>query len=117
MGCHQNMADPEFWNDQVIATYGQIISNDEHIQLMNQLLRDAVMGKAAMEKAKELEQKIEAMEQAPAEMPAAPAEAPAEMPAQPPQGVPVAYAIGALVLGILLGIGAMALRQKAGEEE
>ncbi len=117
MGCHQNMADPEFWTDQVVATYGEVFTNEEHLNLINQLIHDAVQGKAAQEKVKELEQKIEEMEKAPAEMPAAPAETPAEMPAQPPQGIPVGYAVGALVLGILLGIGAMALRQKAGEEE
>ena len=111
MGCHQNMVDPAFWTDQVVAAYGRAISNEEHIQLMNQLLQDAVQGKTAQEKVKELEQKLQELEKAPLEVPA---EAPAEM---PPQGIPVGYAIGALVLGILLGIGAMAMRQMAKEDE
>ena len=42
MGCHQNMADPAFWTDQVIAKYGQVMSDDEHINMMNQLINDAV---------------------------------------------------------------------------
>ena len=44
MGCHQNMADSSFWTDQVIAKYGEIISNDDHINVMNQIVRDAVGG-------------------------------------------------------------------------
>ncbi len=44
MGCHTNMADSEFWTDAVVAKYGEIVSNDDHIDLMNQLLQDAVNG-------------------------------------------------------------------------
>ncbi len=42
MGCHQNMADPSFWTDQVVAKYGRVMSDDEHINMMNQLIHDAV---------------------------------------------------------------------------
>ena len=115
MGCHQNMVDPAFWTDEVIATYGQIVSNEDHIQLMNQLIHDAVQGKKAMEEVENLKQQMSEMQaaaeqQAPAEAPAA--EAPAEMPAEAPAGIPVGYAVAALIIGLLLGIGAMALRQK-----
>ena len=43
MGCHQNMADTSFWNDQVVAKYGRIISDDEHIEHMNEILQEAVL--------------------------------------------------------------------------
>ncbi|MEA3336485.1 MAG: cytochrome c3 family protein [Chloroflexota bacterium] len=43
MGCHQNMADPAFWNDQVIASFGEVISNDEHINVMNEVINASVM--------------------------------------------------------------------------
>ena len=42
MGCHQNMADEAFWTDQVIATFGQAISNDDHIEAMNAVIRASV---------------------------------------------------------------------------
>ncbi len=42
MGCHQNMADETFWTEEVIARYGQVMSDDEHINTMNQLIQDAV---------------------------------------------------------------------------
>ena len=42
MGCHQNMADETFWTDQVIAKYGRIITDDEHIEHMNHLIQEAV---------------------------------------------------------------------------
>ncbi len=44
MGCHTNMADSEFWTEAVVAKYGEIVSNDDHIALMNQMLQDAVGG-------------------------------------------------------------------------
>ncbi len=44
MGCHTNMDDSDFWTEQVVAKYGEIVSNDDHINLMNQLLQDAVGG-------------------------------------------------------------------------
>ena len=111
MGCHQNMTDPAFWTDQVVATYGKVVTNEEHIQLMNQLIHDAVQGKAAQEQVKKLQKQVEQLKKQQEAQPAKPAATPAEVPVQPPQGVPVGYAIGALVLGILLGIGAMALRK------
>jgi hypothetical protein len=48
MGCHQNMDDPAFWNDQVMAFYGEIIANEDHIEHMDHLLQDAVSGKVAL---------------------------------------------------------------------
>ncbi|MCE7984130.1 MAG: cytochrome C [Caldilinea sp. CFX5] len=47
MGCHQNMADSAFWTDQVIAKFGQAISNDEHIQVMNAVIQAAVAAPSA----------------------------------------------------------------------
>ncbi len=44
MGCHVEMANADFWTEQVIAKYGQIASNDDHINVMNQLIKDAVSG-------------------------------------------------------------------------
>jgi hypothetical protein len=45
MGCHTNMADTAFWTDQVIAQYGKVVSNVEHIATVNQLVHDAVAEK------------------------------------------------------------------------
>ena len=42
MGCHQNMASPEFWKDGVVVKYGQVASTDEHIDAMNQVILDAI---------------------------------------------------------------------------
>jgi chromosome segregation ATPase len=42
MGCHQNMADTAFWTDSVIAKYGKITTNEEHIKMLNQMVHDAV---------------------------------------------------------------------------
>ncbi len=42
MGCHQNMADTTFWTDQVVAKYGRIISDEAHIEHMNEILQEAV---------------------------------------------------------------------------
>jgi len=42
MGCHQNMADAAFWTDSVIAKYGKIGSNADHIAMLNQMVHDAV---------------------------------------------------------------------------
>ena len=36
------MADAGFWNGEVIATYGRMLSDDEHIEHMNHLLQEAV---------------------------------------------------------------------------
>ena len=48
MGCHQNMADATFWNDKVIAKFGQALSDEEHIEAMNQVIQAAVGGEVAM---------------------------------------------------------------------
>jgi len=47
MGCHQNMADPSFWNEKVVAIYGRVLRDDDHIKTMNQLIHDAVEAKTA----------------------------------------------------------------------
>jgi hypothetical protein len=49
MGCHQNMADPAFWTDGVIARYGRVASTDEHINAMNQVILDAVAAEGTVE--------------------------------------------------------------------
>jgi len=51
LGCHQNMADPSFWTDQVVAQYGVIMTNDDHIEHMNELLHEATEGRVAMAEA------------------------------------------------------------------
>ncbi len=94
MGCHQNMADDSFWTDQVVAAYGKIVTNDDHIEMMNQLVHDAVENKTAAPAADE---------------PAA--QAPAEEPAAGPNTL--AYALVALLVGIALGAGSLfAMRRK-----
>ncbi len=133
MGCHQNMADTAFWTDQVIATYGRIISNDEHIQMMNQLVRDAVEGKAAIAQVEEAQSKIQAMqsqiEEAKAQAEAAKkqvqnleselakAKEEAAKPAPTPEAAPAAgpsplYLIIALVVGLLIGGGVVLATRK-----
>ena len=48
MGCHQNMADPAFWNDKVVAKFGKVAANEEHINAMNQVIQASVQpGEAA----------------------------------------------------------------------
>jgi hypothetical protein len=42
MGCHQNMADEAFWNDQVIAKFGEVMSDEEHIDVMNEVIQASV---------------------------------------------------------------------------
>ncbi len=41
MGCHRNMADTEFWTETVVAKYGEILANDQHIDHMDEMLREA----------------------------------------------------------------------------
>ncbi|OQY26562.1 MAG: hypothetical protein B6243_14025 [Anaerolineaceae bacterium 4572_5.2] len=41
MGCHQNMADEAFWTDQVIANFGEAMSNEDHINTMNEVINTA----------------------------------------------------------------------------
>ena len=54
MGCHQNMADEEFWTEEVVVKYGLMITDDEHIEHMNHLIQEAVRGDlVAVEAAKE----------------------------------------------------------------
>ena len=42
MGCHQNMADATFWNDKVIAKFGKVMNDEQHINVMNQVIQSAV---------------------------------------------------------------------------
>jgi len=53
MGCHQNMADPTFWTDQVIAKFGRVVNDQEHIDVMNQVIQAAVAGNPQSEAAPE----------------------------------------------------------------
>ncbi len=47
MGCHRNMASPDFWQQEVVAKYGVVVTDDEHIETMDQVLKDAVSAAAA----------------------------------------------------------------------
>jgi chromosome segregation ATPase len=49
MGCHQNMASPEFWTDGVVKKYGRVASTNEHIDVMNQVIVDAVTAEGTVE--------------------------------------------------------------------
>jgi hypothetical protein len=60
MGCHQNMSDPDFWDDNVIAKYGRVATTDEHIEAMDQVIQDAVGAPEAPEPAAEPEAEEEA---------------------------------------------------------
>ncbi len=41
MGCHRNMADDAYWTGQVVAKYGRMLTDDEHVEHMDHLLREA----------------------------------------------------------------------------
>lgn len=41
MGCHRNMATPTFWDQKVVAKYGVVVTDDEHINMMERVLTDA----------------------------------------------------------------------------
>ena len=126
MGCHQNMADPDFWTDQVIATYGRVKTDEEHIKVMNQLVHDAVAGKKAIAEAETAKAKVSQLESklAEAEMKAKKAaeeaakqkkaaeekgktEAPAPTPTPAPEsgGLPWVYILISLVAGLVVGVG------------
>jgi len=62
MGCHQNMADPQFWTDQVVATYGRALTDQDHIRIMNQVVHDAVAGKKAISEAEVAKAKVNDLE-------------------------------------------------------
>jgi len=133
MGCHQNMADTAFWTDQVIATYGRIVSDDEHIQMMNRLVHDAVEGKAAIAQVEEAQSKVQTMqsqlEEAKAQAEAAkkqvqdleselakakeeaakPAPTPAPAPAAGPSPL---YLVIALIVGLIIGGGVVLATRK-----
>lgn len=52
MGCHQNMADESFWNDKVIAKFGTVMADSEHIDVMNKVIQAAVESPAEASSAK-----------------------------------------------------------------
>ncbi len=110
MGCHQNMADTAFWTDKVVATYGRVVSNEDHINMMNQLITDAVNGQAALVEADaaqaELSQTQAEMERLQQELEQAQEQAAA------PSGLPMGYLVGALAVGLIVGLGVMALRRR-----
>ncbi len=74
MGCHQNMADTQFWTESVIAKYGKIVSDEEHIAMLNQLLHDAV-AKGDEDAARKYEDALKQLEEMKAELEAAQAKA------------------------------------------
>ncbi len=47
MGCHQNMADAGFWTDKVVANFGRAMNDDQHIDIMNQVIQKSVAEAAA----------------------------------------------------------------------
>jgi len=100
MGCHQNMADTAFWTDQVIATYGRVKSDEEHIRMMNQLVHDAVAGKKAISEAEIAKAKVSELESKVAEKEM-------EQAAPPPPSAPMpwVYIAIALVAGLVVGVG------------
>ncbi len=49
MGCHQNMADATFWNDKVIAKFGKVMNDEQHINVMNEVIQSAVAEPVAQE--------------------------------------------------------------------
>ncbi len=125
MGCHQNMTDTEFWTDQVVATYGQIVTNDDHVAVMNQLVYDAVEGQAAVDDAAIAQAEAEALQGQLDETNAALAEAEAaadtageaalddEAPvAAEDGGSNMLYPILALVVGALVGAGGFTMLRK-----
>ncbi len=134
MGCHQNMADEAFWTNEVIAKYGKITTNEEHIAMLNQLVHDAVAKgdeeaaqkyedaikkleeteaklKEAEAKAKEAEATAEAAQmeaknlQAELEKAQAQAQAPAEAPAPAQGGNNVVAMLIAALVGLVVGGG------------
>jgi len=119
MGCHQNMTDTAFWTDKVIATYGQIVTNDDHINLMNQLVHDAVEGQAAIAEVTAAQAEISTLkaqlaEQGSAAQPQQPAvtEEPVNPVTTPSQNPPWLLAAISLIVGIGLGAGAILVARK-----
>jgi len=93
----------------VVAMYGRVVSNDEHIRVMNQVIRDAVAGKAAIAEAEQAKAQVQSLE---AELIQVKLEAEkAAAPAQPRNLI--VYVILALVGGLIIGGGVMfILRQR-----
>ncbi len=107
MGCHQNMADPTFWTDQVIATYGRVASNEEHIRVMNQVIRDAVAGKQAIAEAELAKARITQLENEVARL-----QQETVSPTPPTPPFPWAYLIAVGVVGLILGGGVVLLLRR-----
>jgi hypothetical protein len=104
MGCHQNMDQADFWNDKVIDQYGEIFSNDDHIDHMDHLIKDAVAGhdaeleaNAAKAEAQNLEAEFAQLEDQ--------LEAAEELIENPPPSPILLYVGLALALGLLAGGG------------
>ncbi len=111
MGCHQNMADTSFWTDQVVATYGEIVSDDQHIEMMNQMLHDAVEGRAALTELANAQAQIDQLQQQ--------LEEAGQMPAQPtaePTGAQsntnTTLVVGLIVLLVIVGGAVMYARKR-----
>ncbi len=137
MGCHTNMADAAFWNEQVIAKYGEIASNDDHINMMNQLLQDAVAGPEVIEAPAAdngsdealaaAQEQVQGLESELAESQAALTDAQAELanaeatveampeaaPTEEAGGGNTLYVILALIGGLLVGAGGMFAMKKS----
>jgi len=120
MGCHQNMADATFWTDQVIAIYGQISANDDHIKAMNQLIQDAVAGVAAAEDLSEAQAQVQSLQAEVAQTKAKLSEtesklseAEAKLAAIPPAPNTTLYVVVGLAVGLVVGAGVVfVLRRK-----
>jgi len=118
MGCHQNMADPEFWDDKVVAKFGTVATTDEHVVAMNEVLNESVASPdMAGESSGASEDELMAAEEQVkvAEADAAEAEARAEEAESaladaeaPVQGGSMSvWTILALVLGLVVGAGSI----------
>ena len=47
IGCHQNMADRVFWDEQIIAKYGSAQTAEQHMEIINQMIRENVIEESA----------------------------------------------------------------------
>lgn len=104
MGCHQNMADTAFWNENIIDTYGQVSANNDHIDAMTALMDDAVAGSAALVELDTAQTEVQELQAQLAE--AAPEAAPAPAPNL------TLYVILALLGGLIVGAGGVWLAKK-----
>ena len=47
LGCHQNMADRALWDEQIIAKYGSALTTEQHLEIINQMIRENVIEETA----------------------------------------------------------------------